>query len=82
VRGVPGLHRRLFLDNGLFASDKPLSPTERRILRGLLSGRAEKQLAAATGQSLTTLHKYVSALYKRFRVNGRSALMALWLHAG
>jgi DNA-binding CsgD family transcriptional regulator len=82
VRGVPGLHRRLFLDNGLFASDKPLSPTERRILRGLLSGRAEKQLAAATGQSLATLHKYVSALYKRFRVNGRSALMALWLHAG
>jgi DNA-binding CsgD family transcriptional regulator len=82
ARGVPGLHRRLFLDNGLFASDKPLSPTERRIVRGLLSGRSEKQLAAATGQSLATLHKYVTALYKRFRVNGRSALMALWLDAG
>jgi DNA-binding CsgD family transcriptional regulator len=81
VRGVPELHRRLFLDYGLRESDKPLSPTEQRILRALLSGRTEKQIAAATGQSPATLHKYVTALYKRFRVNGRPALMALWLGA-
>jgi len=82
VRGVPELHRRLLLDYGLLAGDKPLGPTERRIVHGLLSGRAEKAIALATGQSPTTLHKYVTALYKRFQVNGRPGLMALWLGAG
>lgn len=82
LRGVPELHRRLLLDYGLLDGDKPLAPTERRILRGLLSGRTEKQLAAVTGQSHATLHKYVTTLYKRFRVNGRPGLMARWLDAG
>lgn len=82
VRGVPQLHRRLLLDHGLLTDDKPLGPAERRVLSGLLSGRTEKQIAAATGQSPATLHKYVTALYKRFGVNGRPALMALWLGAG
>jgi DNA-binding CsgD family transcriptional regulator len=82
VRGVPELHRRLFLDYGLLVSDKPLGPMERRILHGLLSGGSEKELAAAAGQSHGTLHKYVSALYKRFQVNGRAGLMALWLGPG
>ena len=81
VRGVPELHRRLLLDYGLLEGDKPLGPAERRVLRGLLSGRSEKQIAATTGQTRATLHKYVTALYKRFRVNGRSALMARWLDA-
>jgi len=81
VRGVPELHRRLLLDHGLLESDKPLGPAERRVLLGLLSGRSEKQIAATTGQTRATLHKYVTALYKRFRVNGRSALMARWLDA-
>lgn len=81
ARGVPELHRRVLLDHGLLDGDKPLGPAERRVLRGLLSGRSEKQIAATTGQTPATLHKYVTALYKRFRVNGRSALMARWLDA-
>jgi len=79
VRGVPWLHRRLFLGNGLLVSDKLLSPTERQILKGLLTGATEKELALSTGQQVTTLHKYVSALYVRYGVKSRPALMALWL---
>jgi DNA-binding CsgD family transcriptional regulator len=79
ARGVPELHRRLFLSHGLLASDKPLSPTERRVLHYLLTERTEKQIAAAIGQSRATLHKYVGALYERFRVGSRPALIAQWL---
>jgi DNA-binding CsgD family transcriptional regulator len=79
ARGVPELHRRLFLDCGLMVGDKVLSPTERQILRGLLTGQSEKELALAIGQKPATLHKYVTALYARYGVNSRAAFMALWL---
>jgi len=79
ARSVPALHRRLFLGNGLITGDKPLSPTERRVLGGLLDGLAEKEIAAATGQTTGTTHKYVKALYERFGVTSRATLMALWL---
>lgn len=79
VRGVPWLHRRLFLGNGLLVSDKLLSPMERQILQGLLTDASEKELALSTGQKVTTLHKYVTALYARYSVKSRAALMALWL---
>ncbi len=81
IHGAPQLHRRLFLGNGLLVGDKLLSPMERQILNGLLTGLTEKQLAASTGQKLATLHKYVTALYARFGVKSRAALMALWLGA-
>jgi DNA-binding CsgD family transcriptional regulator len=79
VRGVPELHRRLFLGNGLMMADKLLSPMERQILRGLLNGLSEKEIATLTGQQVSTLHKYVTGLYARFGVKSRPALMALWL---
>ena len=79
VRGVPWLHRRLFLGNGLLMADKLLSPMERQILRALLTGVTEKDLALSTGQKATTMHKYVTALYARYGVKSRQALLALWL---
>jgi DNA-binding CsgD family transcriptional regulator len=79
ARGLPELHRRLFLDTGLMMGDKVLSPTERQILRGLLTGQSEKELAIAMGQKPATLHKYVTALYARYGVSSRAAFMALWL---
>ena len=78
-RGVPELHRRLLLGHGLLTSDKPLSPVERQILRGLLSGRTEKEVAAAAGRKPATMHQYVKAIYRHFGVESRAALMALWL---
>ena len=79
IHGVPHLHRRLFLGNGLLMGDKLLSPTERQVLNGLLTGLTEKQLAASLGLKLATLHKYVTALYARFGAKSRPALMSLWL---
>lgn len=79
VRGVPWLHRRLFLGNGLLMADKLLSPMERQILRALLTGVTERDLALATGQKVTTMHKYVTALYARYGVKSRPALLTLWL---
>ena len=63
----------------LLMADKLLSPTERRVLQGLLTGLTEKEIAVATGQKITTLHKYVKSLYAIFGVKSRAALLALWL---
>lgn len=79
VRGVPELHRRLLLSHGLLVGEKPLSPTERHILRCLLTGLAEKEIAVRAGQKPATLHKYVTALYARYRVSSRAGFMSLWL---
>jgi DNA-binding CsgD family transcriptional regulator len=80
VLGAPELHRRLFLAHGLLVSTKPSSPMERQVLHHLLTGLSEKQIASRTGQKPATLHKYVTALYARYRVRSRAALMALWLN--
>lgn len=79
ARGIPALHRRLLLGHGLLAGNKLLSPTERQILRGLLTDQTEKELATALDLKPATLHKYVVALYARFEVRSRAGLMALWL---
>jgi len=79
LRGNREFHRRLFLDHGLLNGNFPLTPLQRRIVHGLLSGLSEKEIAAATGQNPKTMHGYVTALYARFGVKGRPALAALWL---
>ena len=79
IRGTPELQRRLFLGCGLLVGDKLLSPIESQVLRGLLSAQTEKEIALALSQRPATLHKYVTALYARFGVKSRAALMALWL---
>ena len=50
-----------------------------RALRGLLTSLSEKQIASELGQSYHTTHEYVTAIYRKFGVNNRAALMALWL---
>ena len=79
LRGNREFHRRLFLDHGLLAGGTPLTPLQRRIVQGLLSGLTEKEIALAAGQKPATMHSYVTALYARFGVKGRAALTAFWL---
>lgn len=78
IRGLPQLHRRLFLGNGLLMADKVLSPMERQLLRALLTGHTETEIAASTGRGRATLHKSVLALYALFDVSSRAALVGLW----
>jgi DNA-binding CsgD family transcriptional regulator len=79
LRGMRAFHRRLFLNQGLLIADEPLSPAARRILQKLLTGMSEKEIASSVGQSVSTTHKYITDIYQRFGVNGRAALMSLWL---
>ena len=79
LRGIREFHRRLFLGHGLHIGDNPLTPLQRRIVRGLLTEKSEKEIAAEMGQQPRTLHKYITSLYARFGVKGRAGLMSMWL---
>jgi DNA-binding CsgD family transcriptional regulator len=53
-----------------------LSPRLRQTLHCLLEGDSEKQVAARLELSQSTIHEYVTALYRHFRVHSRPELMA------
>ena len=57
-------------------NDPKLSRRQRQTLHLLLQGDLEKQVAAKLGVSRHTVHVYVKALYKHFRVNSRAELLA------
>jgi DNA-binding CsgD family transcriptional regulator len=53
-----------------------LAPRQRQTLACLLEGDGEKQVAARLGIGIATVHTYVKALYRHFRVAGRAELLA------
>lgn len=79
LRGIKWFHRQLLLSHGLLVASTPLTPVERQVLQGLLTGFPEKEIAATQGQSFHTTHEYVRSIFRKFGVNNRAALMALWL---
>lgn len=79
LRGLRNFHRRLFLQRGLQIGTTALSPIARRVVGKLLTGMSEKEIAASLDQSVKTTHKHITTIYSRYGVNGRAALMALWL---
>jgi DNA-binding CsgD family transcriptional regulator len=79
LRGLKWFHRRLMLGHGLLIAETPLTPTEKKVLHGLLTGRSEKEIAAQIGQSYNTTHEHVGVIYRKFAVNNRAALMSLWI---
>lgn len=79
LRSLKWFHRQYLLSHGLLVASSPLTTVEREVLRGLLSGKTEKEIAVFQGRGLHTTHEYVKALYRKFRVTSRAALMALWL---
>lgn len=82
MRGLKWFHRELLLANGLLLAGAPLSGTERRITRLLLTNRSETQIAAELGQSPKTTHKYITDILRKYGVKRRTGLMALWLGRG
>ena len=58
-----------------------LPPRQRQILRLLLAGLGEKQIAGRLAVSQNTVHHHVKALYKHFHVSTRSELLARWVKA-
>jgi len=57
-------------------SAEKLPPRLRQTLACLIEGDSEKQAAARLGLSPTTMHQYVTALYRRFGVRSRAQLLA------
>jgi DNA-binding CsgD family transcriptional regulator len=56
-----------------------LPPRLKQVLATLLQGRSEKQIARVLAISQHTVHDYVKTLYRRYGVNGRTELLALWI---
>jgi len=79
LRGIKWFHRQLLLSHGLLIAEKAMTPVERQVLQHLLTGLPEKQIATELGHSHHTTHEYVTAIYRKFGVNNRAALMSLWL---
>lgn len=78
-RGIKWFHRQLHLSHGLGISETPLTPTERRVLQELLSGKTEKHIAGRLGLTPGSAHQYATAIYRKFGIRGRAEFMALWL---
>jgi len=79
LRGIKWFHRQLMLSNGLLVAVTPLTPAERRVLHLLLTGLSEKLIAAELDRSYHTTHECITAIFRKFGVNNRAALMSLWL---
>jgi DNA-binding CsgD family transcriptional regulator len=54
---------------------KQLAPRQRATLLYLARGLSRKEIARRLGISPHTVHSYIKALYRRFRVHSRSSLM-------
>ena len=59
-----------------------LTPRERDVLRGLLQGASEKQVAAELGLSPQTVHGRVKSIYLAYGVTSRSELLVKCLGRG
>jgi DNA-binding CsgD family transcriptional regulator len=79
LRALKWFHRRVMLHHGLLIARAPLTPTERRLVSLLLTDRLEKEIAHELALTLATTHTYITDLFRKFGVSGRSGLTALWL---
>lgn len=79
LRGIRWFHRQVLCSQGMLLATAPLTPVERLVLRELLTEKSEKEIAAALQQSVHTTHGHVKQIYRKFGVNNRAGLMALWL---
>lgn len=80
LRGIKWFHRRLMLSHGLLLANAPLTPTERKVLHLLLTNVDEKQIAEQLGLAASTTHHHILAIFRKFGVRSRSALIGLWLN--
>lgn len=80
LRGIKWFHRHLMLNHGLLLAKAPLTPTEHKVMQFLLTGMAEKAMALQMGLAHSTIHQHVMAIYRKFGVRSRVALMNLWLN--
>jgi DNA-binding CsgD family transcriptional regulator len=66
-------------DNPSEAILRGLSGAQRRVLRLLLTGKSEKEVAEELHISPHTVHSHVKQIYKQFAVGSRPELMAFFI---
>ena len=79
LRGLKWFHRQVMLTSGPLIAKAPLTPTERKVLRLLLTKASEKNIADQLGLAVSTTHQRIVALFRKFGVRSRAELMSLWL---
>ena len=77
--GLKWFHRQLMLRYGLLVAGDALTAAEQKILAQLLTDKSEKEIADELKCSFHTAHRHVTEIFRKFGVNGRAGLMALWL---
>ena len=82
LRPIKWFHRATMLSYGVMLGDGRLTARERSLCVRLLGKKSEKEIAKSLGLTLPTTRGYIQALYKKFGVQGRTGLMALWLGTG
>lgn len=79
VRSMKWFHQQVALSRGILLADKPLTQLERLILQEILTGKSAKEIAATLSLTPATVSTYTKRLCRKFNVNGRLQLTALWL---
>ncbi|WP_296596170.1 helix-turn-helix transcriptional regulator [Phenylobacterium sp.] len=79
LRGIKWFHRQVLLSHGLLLASAPLTATEQKVLQLLLTDAPEKHIAHQLGLAASTTHQHVVAIYRKFGIRSRAALMSLWL---
>ena len=82
LRGLGWFQRQVALSYGLHISAAAITPTERRVLQQLLTDQNEREIANELDLAYSTVHSYVTNIYRKFDVKGRAGLTALWLGQG
>lgn len=59
-----------------------LPPRVRQVLRCLLEGDGDKQIAARLNLSPYTVNQYTKTIFQHFKVNSRPELLARWIRRG
>lgn len=80
MRGIKWFHRQLLLSHGLGIAESRLTPTDRRVMKALVTGATRKELAELLGVTTGTAHQYTHSLYRKFGVRSKAELLALWLN--
>ncbi len=75
LSGVVGVARRVCSASGMLAGGEPLTAREAQVLRLLLDGAAEKDVARALDVSLGYTHRLVLRLYCKRGVRSRAELL-------
>ncbi|HIV69919.1 MAG TPA: helix-turn-helix transcriptional regulator [Candidatus Aquabacterium excrementipullorum] len=79
LAGVSRWLNWLDLSHGPLNGQGAMPASHRQVLFQLLTGQSEKQIPTQLDLNPNTVHRYVTAIYRRYGVRNRGSLLARWL---